>query len=483
MLLRTFRCPGCGAPVTGATDAILLVCENCGSFVALDLAAIHRDGRFAALARDQLAAMARPSELQARLATVTATMEEARQRGDRQAWRQAAPEFFALQAACHPDLFPDSARDAATRAGWHRTTVALGELQTFDPTVGSRLASFQGAAGAITEAPDRVAAARTALDAARAYYEALKGHPDCPAGALSEGVDHHARELLRTTIASFTFVLGPGVATRIYREVLGDREADASSLMTCGGCGAALPPADEGARRRVCPYCGTLVDRFDEDPWLVATLAIFRSVTDDLVRRGALDSSEPAMAAAAYLVLPFQDGEGVSRAAARAFLDRAVPWLDRNHVIEGLTLYRGSTEPGSPPWQLLTDLMEDLRDWVPDPATRPAPPEPRGAPPPVTAGPGDPWVEQTLAWLRMTGGEATATERAQHLLSYCVLPFQQGESITVEQAWFLVETLGPTIDRTALGEAVRSWLPVAEDDPPQRAFLQALAARLPGQES
>jgi len=80
----------------------------------------------------------------------------------------------------------------------------------------------------------------------------------------------------------------------------------------------------------------------------------------------------------------------------------------------------------------------------------------------------------------MAGGEEPASDRAQHVLSYCILPFQQGDAITVEQAWCLVETLGPALDRTALGKAVAAWLPVAEEDPPQRAFLEALASRLPG---
>ncbi len=121
---------------------------------------------------------------------------------------------------------------------------------------------------------------------------------------------------------------------------------------------------------------------------------------------------------------------------AFTFLCEAVPWMERVQVERGLRLCQDGFEEGSPPFLLIEALCGRLDGWTADPDKLPEPLTTKPLPKIIAPGPDgkDPWVEQSLGWWKMAGVTGDDMAVSQALLSYCLLPFQQGNGLSPDQA-------------------------------------------------
>jgi len=269
---RQIRCPSCGAPKESLPDAVVVYCDFCGSFVAMDTRRSFRGDQFAEWVRKGQQSLLDPSSADSRKLALQTEMLQAKEDSDRERWRLAAQEFYALLPVTDPELLPAEARSQRGVGRWLQRTVQAEELMEFDDQVRAARARCVSVAQQLTQPGDPTTAARSLLDAAEEMYRALYSHPEYPVDGSEPESRHLAREYVRASIVGLEGMLGRGVAAKIYEEVLGDEPASGDAV-PCRHCGASLPHGDEGLER--CPNCGGVVQT-DEDPWMANLLATWQ---------------------------------------------------------------------------------------------------------------------------------------------------------------------------------------------------------------
>jgi len=462
MLVRTFTCPTCAA--AGETDgkALVVMCRYCGSFVGIDPGAVYAGDGFAVTGRRLLCGNGtiEAARAQERLTTIWQDLAGAATSSDREGWRRLSFEYHSLLAICHPELVPT---DTAGRRDWLVSAVAFAELGAFEPAVAAAMRRYNELASTLQGAADPVAVARTMLAAAVDYFRTALSHPEFPPGVATEGADHHAREMVRQSVASLAMVLGEVVVGTIRHDLLGDD--DVAGPVRCRNCGATVD-------RFPCPHCGGAASVEADDPWLTQTLAIFRVSLDELAARGALDGQEPVLGALAYVFVPRQSGGMLSPALAAEFVRRAVPWVTHEHLAAGIETYRSMYEPGSDDARFLDELIAALEPWQPNPSRRPAPPAPVNASA-TEAGPDDPWVVQALALWKLGMGTVPGVG-ADAVVSFCLAPFFHDAPISVSQGRHFIAQAAPTIPPAEVARAAASFRTGFDDGLPVASFLDGL---------
>lgn len=456
MIVRRFECAGCGAAGEFREGALIVLCRYCGSFLAVETGAMTGEA-LVRLARAERGALAAPDKARARLMTLLADMGDCLARGDRAAWRALAEEQLALRLATDPSLAA-SAQSPEERAAWLKSSAEAMELSSFEPLAIEAQGSYARAANALLGAADPVEAARSLLEAARAYCR-----------AIGQDSERQALEMVRAAVASYASVLGEGVSRRIRLEVLGDRDVSSPVAGVCPRCGATLAEPAEGRRIVSCAHCGAAADRASQDPWLEGARAFWRLTLDELRRTGGVRGPGPALGALSQIMLPFQRGGTVSPDTAWALLEECVPWLPAADLEQALRLLMGVSENTPAGAALLRSLFERMPRWVPDPSKTPAPWTEEEGPEPA----GEAWVEQSLALLRLGGREDPQT-----LLGLCLTPFHLGGSVSVDRAWSFLTKAAPGADSAALLEALEVFRLGFKDHPEIAPFLDGLKARL-----
>ena len=406
-----------------------------------------------------------PSALDARLLRVTFEMEDARARGDRETHRVLAEEQVVLTALIHPRSMrlPDEPSARATAVAGHAKVVSV---MSFDADLRAKIAAYGEATGKLSAIGDPVERARAMLDAARTYYRALAVHPDLPVGFLREGVEHHAREMVRSAVEGWSMLLGAGAVERIRIEVLGDIEV-ARDQARCPKCGA--PLASTGIVS--CPHCGAVTRVDVVDAWTQAQLALWELSLAELMRRPeGLDGPSPVIAAVGGFA--HTAAREVEPALAARFLRRAIPWVSADDLAAGFAILRHATDPA---W--LDAIRAELGEWTADPAQRPV----RGAPKeiaPPTFEQEQAWVEQALAIWSRAGGTTPLELLGPALSALQVAAVHEVScGVTARSALDFFERAQPGFDRTAMLAQV-DLLYVGYDQPRVRAFFDALRARL-----
>lgn len=468
-ILRGLTCAVCGAPRTTAHDAVVVLCHHCGALLA------HGgDGRWSAsseVARhvDGVLRLVRPSAAEARLARLAVELHSTAARGDRGAWRVVAEEHTLLAALLHPGAATPLPDDPAARAGALGATIALQEIATFDPAVRTAMSDFGAVCARLTGGGDPVVVARELLERARGYFRALKEHPDAPPGALREGVEHHARALVRQAVDGYAPLLASGIVERVRVEVLGDALVEAGAA-SCPRCGAPLPERGLTA----CAYCGAVTRVDDADAWTAARLALWEVTLADLARTGRLDGAAPVVAALGSLL--YTPASDVPVEKVVALVRRMIPWVSREELALGVALLEhGASEAGR---AQLDAVRAASASWVPDPAARPPAPRPEGPFAPPSEAEEQAWIESALAtWSLRTGTLLDLVGQplvAVHLAAMYEQP--TGASASAALAFF--ERAMPGFDRAAALAQLEALRPGYDAHPRVAAFTANLAARL-----
>ncbi|MHC5038325.1 MAG: TFIIB-type zinc ribbon-containing protein [Planctomycetota bacterium] len=475
MRLQKFNCPSCGAPRETLQDALVLLCGYCGAFVAFETGHLYRGTKLADLRDSQIRSWIRPSKADARKIVLTSRMSDAAARGDRITWRACAEEFYALWMMTDPQSIPAGRDDPRHLRDWHREAVAVGEFYAFCPDAqraqGEAFTKFDllGADG------DPVQVARRLLDAVRDAFREMTSHPDYPSGAVTPDSEAYAKQLIRNQVAGLASLLGPGVTERILTEVLGDRRISSVETLSCEGCGAPLPVPGTGDDPLKCPHCGAVV-RVDRDPWMEATLALWETSWRDLARRGSTRGREVVIHALGVSMGPLWKGGRLTAEAGFAFLRRAIPWIARDVVQEGIRTYAMAFESDPPKKTYLSGLLALAGSWEPTQAAPPAVPalDAEGGAESPFLGEDDPWVLQSAAqWGHVRGGGGTESMETR-LLGMCLTPFHMGGSITIDQALAFFQKAEPAYDRDRMREAASTFLLGFESHPAIGDFLRAL---------
>jgi predicted RNA-binding Zn-ribbon protein involved in translation (DUF1610 family) len=367
MMIRRFSCSSCGAPREAREDAVLLLCESCGAFLAIDSGLFFRGTGLADLRDRQLKDLFDPGRAQARRTVLQGEMASAAARGDRPSWREAAREFHTLLAAGEPWTVPGHGSVSEVRK-WLDDTIAFSEFLEFCEEGKAAQAEYAASLSRFGRGGDPVETAREALDKAEAFYRRVSVHSEFPSGIL-DGVSlgHLARQMLRASVTALESVLGPGAAARIYREVLGDTVLSTGDPLVCGGCGADLEPGTGVSRAIGCPHCGTVIHAEREDPWLLNTLAIWETVTRDLGRDGRVpEDGETAMSALGMAMTPIWMGGKLQPEPIHAFLRRAIPWVRREAVEQAIRILASAVPGDQGNIHFFEGLAVLVRGWKPE---------------------------------------------------------------------------------------------------------------------
>jgi len=367
MLVRRFSCFSCGAPREAREDAVLLLCESCGAFLAIDSGSFFRGTGLADLHDRQLKEILGPGRAQARRTVLQGEMAEAAARGDRRSWRDAAREFYALLAAAEPWTVPGRGSASEVRE-WLGNTVAFSEFLEFCEEGKAAQAEYAASLSRLGRGGDPVEMAREALGRAEAFYRRSSAHPEFPAEVLhGASIEHLARQMLRAAVTALESVMGPGAAARIYREVLGDTVLSPGAPLVCGGCGADLAPGTGEGRGIGCLHCGTVIHAEREDPWLVNTLAIWETAKRGLGRDGRVpEDGETALSALSMAMTPIWMGGALEPEPVYAFLKRAIPWVRRKAVVDAIRLLASAVPGDHGPKGFIEGLSELVQGWQPE---------------------------------------------------------------------------------------------------------------------
>nr|MBA2544871.1 hypothetical protein [Deltaproteobacteria bacterium] len=331
MLVRAFVCPKCGASRETLEGALIITCVYCGGIIGIDTRHYWDPVKLAAGLDEGIRRSVRPTVFEARQKALGAVIYEAATRRDRARWRCASEEMYTLTAVNDP-----SQLGAMTVRDWVATGVAMAEAQEFDPAVKQLATDLAMSSVALQTTTDPIAAAREILEAGRRYARAFAALPEAALAMRDGGVEGYAIMMARNYVAGYEGTLGVGVAKRIYAEVFGDRiTADAR----CKKCGAEIA----GDLER-CAFCGAVSEVRVDDPWLVSNLANWELVAHELVRKGQLDTIDPVRALLGFLR---SHRERVAPEHLLEFVRRAIPWVSRERLHEGLAH-----------WALMDDQLE-----------------------------------------------------------------------------------------------------------------------------
>ncbi|MCB9718166.1 MAG: hypothetical protein H6712_30230 [Myxococcales bacterium] len=483
VVTRRIQCSQCGAAHQVLDDALMVVCERCGAFVALR-AELHWGGETMARRHDQaIRSMIAPSEAESRKLRASLAMAEAQAAGDHDTWRLWAREYYALLPTTDPELMSVSPDDPQGVSRWVRQSVEAAWLGTFDPEVRAAQGRFAQAAGALYRGGDPVAAARTALACAEAMYQAILGHPRYPAQLGATDPSHMAAEMLRSTLVGAAGLLGPGVVARIRRDVLGDEELEVSddpatsSALRCAGCGASLA-LRHGDQR--CPYCGAVVHVQARDPWLENLVGLWHSS-----RRQAEDDDAEALLVLTLSLSSHFGGHALPDPdSVWRFLAEGPSWLPARSLRRAIELMRHGYGEDEVVLAWLDGLLTGLDAWQPRgerPAAEPGPAPPEPDPSARADARDDPWVLQSLALWQHTRDAypADAHALASAVLGFVMQPFYLGGTLRLAQALAFIEGVEPrpsALELAELAELMRQ----ADAAPAASSLLQELAATLRG---
>ena len=463
MLVRRFSCQTCGAPSETTEEAIVVLCRHCGSFVGFDEDAIYKGDRFARAGRKMICGVGTIEAARAfeRSNALRLEMDEVTKTGDREKWRLLAWEYYSLFAVAYPDYCPSVNVELRN---WMISTIAFAELSTFVPAIAKLQSKYNELAAQLSDTNNALSLSKEMLVAAKAYYSACLSHPEMEAGVATEGVNHHAKEMVRASISPLSLILGEGVVSRILHEVLGDRQVD--EKVKCPGCGALVEES-------ICPFCGSALSAKKDDFWLTQTLAIFQAVLPELNARGVLDEVEPIMSVMSYVFIPRQSGNDLSPHLAAEFIRLAVPWVSWEQLWGGIEIYRTMYEKGSADDQFIEKIIDELQPWQSIPEQRPAPPKPHLTPQgPV--GKDDPWVAHASSLWSM--GMAQSDEiSADTLVSFCLPPFFQNQPISIYQAVAFFDSIAPSMAKEELRRAAETLRSGFDEGLPVTLFLEDLA--------
>ena len=324
-------------------DAIVVMCEHCGSFVGLQAEAAMDPQRLAERSAEALQSLFAPTDLQARQTEAAMRMSAARSAGDRDTWHLWAREYYTLAAVQTPDTV-GAPKALVSRARWLQHCLAVGEVTAFDPGMQAVNQRHTDAMTRLYQTKAPVEDARAALAAGIAVQRYLDQHPDIPDAVQSTTPEHRATESLRMVLAAARMTLGADVAGRIRTRVLGD-DAVRGNEFPCTGCGGLIQGT---GTRLICPYCGVVTERaasgdrpepsvepptpalapsvaadhvFDaSDPWIRQTLALWD--IDQQRNPGAIPLGTSAVG---FIMSPFHAGGSLHPRQALAFLELLTP--------------------------------------------------------------------------------------------------------------------------------------------------------------
>lgn len=469
MILRDFTCAVCGAPRKTTDQALVVLCRHCGAILTFSGDGLWQPTALAARHAAGIAALVKPSAAAARLMAISLAMARATAPEQRERWRLLAEEQTVAMAIAYPQNGIPLPAEPEARKRHIANAVVMSELVTFDPRISGLMRAYASAAGTITNG-DPIAAVRSMLDAARAYYRAIEVHPQMPPGSLREGAEHLAKELVRSGIHGYASLLGDRAIERIRTEVLGDTIG--SSL--CPKCGGPLESDTTRSLTR-CKHCGAVTNVETEDAWTQGQLAIWEISKKDLLRRGQLDGPTPVLTAAGGFL--HTNARDVAPEKAFAFLRRAIPWLSRPEMIQGLDIL---VQAGSPEQRGLLDALRGLVEstWLPDPAQRPAAHVARTNFPAPTPHEEAAWVESALA-LWNYRREYQLPVLLSHPLNglHVAAVHEQPAAITPRAALQFFDRAWPGWDHAEMAQTIHRLLP-GYDHPRVNAFLRELVARL-----
>ena len=470
-LVRAFACSVCGGPRTTTEDALVVLCTYCGAVLTSsgsgapwrDLAARHAEA---------IGDFLKPSATSARLTELSLRMHRPEIARDRALWRLLCEEQVLLASLARAgQALP---REPRERTEAIRRAVILAEIATFDPRSVAAMARYGEACAPLGRSGDPVATARAMLDGARAYYRAIEAHPPFPPGGLREGVEHHARELVRGAILGYATLLGEGTLERIRVEVLGDR-ARAGGDLRCATCGA---PLEARSALQRCLHCGAVAAVDADDAWTSAQLGIWAITLAELVRSDRLDGRTATISAiGGFLYTPAVD---VSAEKAAGFLRQAIPWVALHELLQGIDVLATAASGDATKVALLQDVRAHVeRGWRHDPEARPRKPAPAGPHAPPTEAEEDAWVAATLAlWAHRRG---TLMDLLGHPLGAMQIAavHDRPTSCSARAALRFFEQAMPGFDRGAMA-AHLSQLAPGFDHPRVAAFIADLGRALRG---
>jgi len=274
MLRRSIKCSHCGASKEAADDAVVIVCDFCGSYICIADEQLWKPENIAERTKEAMRRALDPTAAEARWQKLAGIMQSAREEGDREAWRLAADEFYALLPLVDPSAVPPDRREGERLTAWVRSSRGVAEVIAFDQELRSLEARGAEIITGLHKGEDPFTVAEAYLQTRTDYDRRLFSHPDYPAGMDRPDPGKSAKDSLRTILRGQGFVIPAEAMERIQRELLGDRETGEGS--TCDNCGAAIDPDTVQTGR--CPYCGGRIAISAGDSQVEGLLSTFAAV-------------------------------------------------------------------------------------------------------------------------------------------------------------------------------------------------------------
>jgi hypothetical protein len=314
---------------------------------------------------------------------------------------------------------------------------------------------------------DPVAQARNALAAWRAYYDWMLARlPEHGAVIKPEAF---ARSALRMSLHSAEALLGEGIVARMRHEVLGD-----ALTLACKSCGAVLDASDA-----MCRFCGAGVRVETDDPWVTHILEQWAQTEERLLNEGKLHDAPFAAIQITLFAASTGTGKVVPHSAVRV-LARIIPWVPKTRLLEAIHIVEGSMPPAA------RDVIGQMRpmieaSWTEDASKRPVAKKPTAGPAEHASAPNwsadnDPWIQTTLANLRLGAPNGASVGQ---LVGLCLMPFQTGSRLAPAQALALFQRVTPKPNRQKLLEHIGQMRMVYGSNPAILEFLDALKRGIP----
>lgn len=358
MLTRQMHCKQCGASKETLDDALVIMCDFCGSFITLETAQLFSGDSMEKQTSEAMRRAVNPTKAEARWIELAQMMHQAQQDGQLGGWRTIASEYYALLPLVQPNAVPIEFCRGQRLKEWIQSTVKSAELTAFDPELSEQNQLVRDQIAGFYQAEDKEKLAAELLTSWTAFYQNLYNHPEYPQDQIRLDPADTARDVLRATVKGMESLIDPAVLKNIRQHLLGDRAAGGE--IRCDNCGAQIDKSAQAAQR--CPYChGRIASSSGDNAQVEVLLGTWHMVAKALPDDEVMKVGQ----AINHVVIPgVSTGNPPSFETVWNFLQQAMGQCSQASLSQAISNMRPMQQNFEGYKEILDQLMEKLDQWT-----------------------------------------------------------------------------------------------------------------------